>query len=129
MVRNLVLSTQEFAAQMFISAKMMNEQVDLARAQLIKRELTASVVDFLVVDGKKVTEAHINVDDSDVDYRGATEINFWAEGIDDLTLLALTAKQAKDNERLWQAIMDVDRVPWWRFLWLKARGRPLVETK
>ncbi len=121
------LKAEEFAAQMFVSAETLNRLSDEQRAEVVSRSIARALVDYMVVNGVKALETSIYADDSDKEMRGAVEISFIGDGIPDLTLLALTAMQAKRQDALAEALFKVNDVSWWKFLWLKLRGRRLVE--
>ncbi len=116
-------------AQMLVSAATLNRLADEQRANIANRAITYSMVDYLVVNGVKALETSIYADDSDKSMRGAVEINALVDGGPDLSLLALTAMQAKRQDALAVAVLQVNDVSWWRFLWLKLRGRRLVEVQ
>ena len=122
----VTLTPQEFASQMMISPRMLNELADEKRLATVKRSLTHSLADFLLVNGAKVTEVETHIETSDPSMRGAIEMDVVGEHIPDLTLLALVAKQERRQDKLVDALLSVNSVSWWRFLWLKLRGRDLV---
>ena len=122
------VQVREFAVQMLVTPATLNRLTDEQRTKTVQRAVTHSLIDFMVVNGVKSLTSDIDVDDSDASMRGAMEVNATVEGIPELTLLALTAKQAQRQEALVTIVMAVNDVPWWKFLWLKLRGRRLVEV-
>ena len=122
----VTLTPQEFGTQMMISPRMLNELADEKRLATVKRSLTHSLADFLLVNGAKVTEVETHIETSDPSMRDAIELDVAGEHIPDLTLLALVAKQERRQDKLVDALLSVNSVSWWRFLWLKLRGRDLV---
>ena len=121
------LKTQEIAAQMVVPPKFLNDAAHSDRLDTVRKMIAHSLTDFLVVNGTKVLESDVGIEPSDPSMRGAVEINARAMTVDDLTLLALVAKQERHHAALIKALMLVNDLPWWKVIWWKLRGRRLVD--
>ena len=126
-MNNLTEKTQEWGAQIVITPALINADADGKRVAYVQRALTGSIADALVVNGQKAVKAFTDIE-PDLFLRNV-EINQTTDAIPELTLLALVAKQQHYQEQLVSAMMRLESLSWWRFLWLKLRGRHLVEVR
>lgn len=120
----LELKAKEFGSQIVITDKLLNEAADKERDTIVRISL-ASGSRWLVVHGMKAVNWEQEMQ-RDPAIRGWEFIQV-GEAIDGLTLLALTAKQETRLRNQADSLLAVNDLPWWKFLWLKLRGRRIVD--
>lgn len=121
----MTLKAQEFGSRLTITDKMLNEEANEQRFRQVQRMLLDANARHLVVTGTKATYALEIEIERDASLR-AYDYHLYGEAIPELTLLALVAKQDVYQRNLTQTLFSVNRLSWWKFLWLKLRGKDIV---
>lgn len=108
-----------------ITDKMINDGLDGKIEKLIKEMLVSSFDQRLILAGSRVTGTEVYQE------RNAStrswDIMITAEELPDASLHHLLVRADVQKMHLLATILRVNEISWWRFLWLKLRGKPVVE--
>lgn len=128
MTQNGGAPTVELASQIVISERFINEQLDERIAASMQSMLVHTFASRCLVDAGRAI-------DTDVDWFHDHPMRSWEvnvavqEDLSDPSLRQLLVRADIQNKSLVGSLMQVNDLPWWRFLWLKFKGRSIVERR
>ena len=125
MVRKKVNS--QLGQKIIITDKIIDNKRKDALLEVVQRQMVDSMVHGLIIGGKQ----SINISQEsqrDASLR-AFELITVLDTIDDDTYAALLGKMQFRQDSIIKAMESVNKIPWWRLLWLKTQGKKIVESE
>lgn len=125
---NIELPIQEIGVKLALTDELINEKKNEQIFDTLKRQIIFSFSESLIFHGKKAISLTSHDPERDVSLQ-QTEYVTTIEAVDDLQILSVFGRMHKRQDKVIEAILEVNNISWWSFLWSKIRGRNIVERK